>query len=130
MENAQRTLREELELQYDIDHATTAINQVGGAAAPAAKGSANAAAGATATKKKKLLWKEGDLVSAVVADVAYAPPITKPAAVEVELNRWLSRPPDADDVGVLEEGAGMHVAPRGYAGRGIDAVTVRDRARQ
>lgn len=54
------------------------------------------AAGATATKKKQLLWKEGDLVSAVVADVAYAPPITKPAAVEVELNRWLSRPPDAD----------------------------------
>jgi len=91
--NAQRVLREELRLQYEIDHPDTS-GPASATASAAASGTTNPT-DPTAPKKRKLLWNEGGTPSAATAEPTAAPD-NKEAAVEAEMNRWLSRTPNGE----------------------------------
>jgi len=82
MTAGQKTLREELELQYDIDTAAAVASDQAEVVASSAP---------LAAKKSKLLYDEDDEAMELAI-----PPSTKAAAVEAELNRWLTRPPNKE----------------------------------
>jgi len=126
--NAQRVLREELRLQYEIDHPDT--SGAPGATSAAASGTTNPT-DPTAPKKRKLLWNQGGTPSAATAEPT-AVPDSKEAAVDAEMNRWLLRLRSGEGSSSTTMLDFWKTEPSSMlgAGRGLYAVTMRNRAGQ